>query len=310
MKGKAKKAFELKTKLDDIFKQYAERTKCILSHQELIDKVNYRKRSINSLVAKNGIKKPICIDGILFRGKFEYIEDHWTRKSNGHEILDYLNSFFRVLAVTKDSNEGVGENDDTTNLGVEWDIKTETLRNNKSEEICINATFAKNYMRVICILMMYRSHSENEILEILADIDRCRSIWENAPIARINLKKQPGNGSINDSLLSSYISLYEDVLRKQIELINPTVIINSAGKPGMKFFKKTYKDLECIDKNYGNGRDKWIYADKNKRVIIIDIYHFSNRGWEWNDRIFFKELLHRLIYASMDIDKLLMCDRI
>ena len=116
-------------------------------------------------------------------------------------------------------------------------------------------------------------------------------------------RSQPGNGSINDSRLSSYISLYGDVLRKQIELINPTVVINSAGKPGMKFFKKIYKDLECIDKNYGNGRDKWIYVDKIKKVIIIDIYHFSHCGWE---RYFFKELLHRLKYASMDIDKLLM----
>ena len=303
MKENEKRAFELKIKLDDISKQYDERTKCILSHQELIDNVNYRKRSMKSLVAKNGIKKPICVDGILLRGKFEYKEGHWTRKSNGHEIEDYLNSFFRVLVATKDSNEGVGENDDTTNRGVEWDIRTETLRDNKSNEICINATFAKNYMRVICILMMCRTHSENEILEVLADIDRCRSIWESAPIARINLKKQPGNGSINDSRLSSYISLYGDVLRKQIELINPTVVINSAGKPGMKFFKKIYKDLECIDKNYGNGRDKWIYVDKIKKVIIIDIYHFSHCGWE---RYFFKERLHRLKYASMDIDKLLM----
>ena len=306
MKENEKRAFELKIKLDDISNQYDERTKYILSHQELIDNVNYRKRSIKSLVAKNGIKKPICVDGILFRGNFEYKEDHWTRKTNGHEIEDYLNSLFRILVATKDSNEGVGENDDTTNLGVEWDIKTETLRDNNSEEICTSATFGKNYIRVIYILMMYRYHSENEILEALTGIDRCRSIWENAPLARINLKKQPGNGSINDSLLSSYISLYKDVLQKQIELINPNVIINSAGKPGMIFFKKIYKDLECIDKNYGNGRDKWIYVDRIQKVVIIDIYHFSHRGWEWNDRYFFKELLHRLLYVSKDIDRLLM----
>ena len=306
MKENEKRALELKIKLDDIFKQHDERTKYILSHPELIDKVNYRKRSENSLVKKNGIKKPICKDGILLRGKCEYKGDHWTRNSNGHEIVDYLNSLFRVLVATKDSNEDVGENEDTTNRGVEWDIKTETLRRNKSEEICINNSFAKNYISIICIFMLYRSHSENEILEVLADIDKCWSIWDNAPIARINLKKQPGNGSINDSRLSSYISLYGEILQKQIELINPTVIINSAGKPGMNFFKKIYKDLECIDKNYGNGRDKWIYIDKIKKLVIIDIYHFSYRGWKLNEQSLFKELLHRLIYTSMDINKLLM----
>ena len=118
MKENEKRALELKIKLEDIFKQYDERTKYILSHPELIDKVNYRKRSENSLVKKNGIKKPICKDGILLRGKCEYKGDHWTRNSNGHEIVDYLNSLFRVLVVTKDSNEDVEENEDTTNRGV------------------------------------------------------------------------------------------------------------------------------------------------------------------------------------------------
>ena len=50
MKENEKRALELKIKLDDIFKQHDERTKYILSHPELIDKVNYRKRSENSLV--------------------------------------------------------------------------------------------------------------------------------------------------------------------------------------------------------------------------------------------------------------------
>ena len=100
MKENEKRAFELKIKLDDISNQYDERTKYILSHQELIDNVNYRKRSIKSLVAKNGIKKPICVDGILFRGNFEYKEDHWTRKTNGHEIEDYLTHIAATPHVT------------------------------------------------------------------------------------------------------------------------------------------------------------------------------------------------------------------
>lgn len=41
MKENEKRALELKIKLDDIFKQHDERTKYILSHPELIDKVNY-----------------------------------------------------------------------------------------------------------------------------------------------------------------------------------------------------------------------------------------------------------------------------
>ena len=118
MKENEKRALELKIKLDDIFKQYDERTKYILSHPELIEKVNYRKKSDNSLVDKNGIKKPICKHGILLRGKCEYKGDHWTRNSNGHEIVYYLNSFFIVLFTKKDNNEEAKVTLDTINFGV------------------------------------------------------------------------------------------------------------------------------------------------------------------------------------------------
>lgn len=306
MKKLKKRAFELTAiELQEIFKLHDERTKYILSHPKLIAEVNASKRSKYSLVAPNGIKKPICEDGILKRGACEYIGGYWTRKSNGHETKDYINSSIRILVATKDSNEGVEENEDTTNLGVEWDIKNETLRSNKSEEICIKATFAKTYMRLVSLLLLFGSHSENEILDVLKDIDRCRNVWEDAPLARINLKKQPGNGYIRDTLLSSYISLYKDVLIRQVQLINPTVIINSAGTPGMNFFKMKYQCLECADEHYDKGQDKWIFIDKATQVIIINSFHFSYGRWNSKDLFYYKELLHRLLYVSRNIENLL-----
>lgn len=285
---------------NEIFELYRERTKYIISHEELINEVNYRKRSIDSLVSLKGVKKPICEDGILRRGEFEYKKDetgngYWTRRYSGHEDVDYNNSKVRFLVVTKDSNEGVEEDEDTTNLGTEWDIRTETLRCNQSLKICVKATFAKTYMRLISMLVFYHSLNNNEIYEVLNDIDMCRTIWEKAPIARINLKKQPGKGSIKDVLLTSYIALYKDVLRKQVRHLKPTVIINSAGKPGMKFFKDMYS-LECIDETYDERREKWLYYDKAEKLIVIDIYHLSCCLWNKRDLFYYKELVNRLDY--------------
>lgn len=305
MKHDRKRAIALKEKLNDIFRLHHDRTEYILSHQELVDKANYRKRSLNSKVSLNGIKKPICEDGILHHGGIEYKGGCWTRNSNGHECMDYINSPIRLLVATKDSNEGVEEYVDTTNLGVEWDIRNETLRcNNKGGEICIEGTFANTYMRIVCILMLLHnsSCSKTEILKTLNDTEMCRTIWENAPVARINMKKQPGKGSVRDNLLSSYIFLYEDVLKSQIELLCPTVIVNSAGKPGMDFFKRTYKGLRCIDEKYGTGREKWIYADQaNNNVTVIDVYHFSFCGWNRHDQYYYNELINRLEYALAQI---------
>jgi len=294
--------------MEEIFELYGERTEYICSHSELVDNANRRKRSDDSKVSLNGIKKPICKDGVLNRGRIEYIDGYWTRHQSGCECMDYINSPVRLLVVTKDSNEGVEEYEDTTNLGVEWDIRSETLRSNDSEAVCITANFAKTYMRIICLLALCGKHTETQILEFLQDIDKCRQMWEEAHIARINLKKQPGKASIRDCLLSSYISLYEDVLNAQIDLLNPTVIINSAGKPGLEFLKRRFEnkglDLKCIDGEYGEGKEKWIYTDNINKVIIIDVYHFSYYYYRARtDQYYYRELLHRLVYALTSIGK-------
>ncbi len=302
MKKNDKKAQEFSEKLEGIFELYGERTEHICSNPELIDNVNRRKRHVDSMVHPNGIKKPICKDGILNCGRIEFEDGYWTRYPNGCECMDYINSSVRLLVITKDSNEGVEEYEDTTNLGVEWDIRSETLRSNNSEDICIVANFAQTYMRIICLLILYGTHTETEILDFLQDIDKCRQMWEEAHIARINLKKQPGKASIRACLLASYISLYEDVLNAQIDLLNPTVIINSARKPGLEFLKRRFEnkglDLKCMDGEYGEGNEKWIYTDKTNKVIVIDVYHFScYYRWNRTDQYYYRELLRRLEYA-------------
>lgn len=290
-----------KDDLNTIVELHCKRTEEILSNPYLVDKVNYRKRSPKSKVSLNGINKPICEDGILNRGTVEYKNGSWTRNSNGHEFEDYMNLLIKIVVVSKDSNEGVEEDEDTTTLGCAWDIRNETLRSNNSEEIRINATFAKNYMKIITILvLLHRSCNEAEILKTLDDIDECRKIWEDAKIARINLKKQPGNGSISDSLLSSYISLYEEVLTSQVKLLDPKIIINSSGKPGLGFLKRIYKGLKCIDEECGG----WIYFDNNYNVLIIDVYHFSWLGWNRGNLHYYKVLIDRLGSSLKQIENL------
>lgn len=289
-----------------IFESHSKRTAYIVSHPELIREVNYRKKAVGSLVSLNGIRKPICKDGILRRGEIVYEKGeagnaYWTRMSNGHEEKDYYNSKLRILVATKDSNEGVEEDEDTTNLGVEWDIRTETLRCNQSDEISIEATFAKTYIRLISLLILFCSHKDTEIYGLLNDVDKCRVIWEKAPLARINLKKQPGKGSIKDTLLTSYISLYKDVLRKQVRLLKPTIIINSAGKPGLNFFKEMY-NLECVDVNFDARKEKWLFYDKVEKIIVVDIYHLSCILWNRGDLLYYKEIVRRLDYIHRTIN--------
>lgn len=259
--------------MEDFNTLYNERTKEILNHQELIDAVNKRKR-INNKVTKEGLNKSICFDGILNRGKIEYNkkDKYWTCESCGEEIEKWSNSKLRILCITKDSNENVSENTESDDAG--WDIRCESGRNNESNDINITATFYKNYMEIVAFVFLcfQNTLSQNELLEANnAELFRC--IWEQIPLARINLKKQPGCGSISNSLLASYTTLYKDVLQQQIKSLKANVII-CTSVVGLELLKQIYK-LERVNAEHLGGKRDWVYVDKINKITVINSYHFS-----------------------------------
>lgn len=258
--------------MENFNKLYNERTKEILKHSELIDEVNKRKRT--QFVKEEGLNKSICFDGILNRGEFVYNKDgkYWSRKSRGDEEERWSNSKLRILCITKDSNEGVGEDSDSDDSG--WDIRCESGRNNGSEEIKITATFYKNYMAVVSLISSccQCALAPNMPLEV-NNTELCRCIWEEIPLARINLKKQPGGGSISKSLLASYATFYKEVLIKQIKSLNANVIICTSAV-GMNLLKEIY-DLERVNAEHLGTKRDWVYVAPKNNITVINSYHFS-----------------------------------
>lgn len=261
---------------------YTQRTQEILSHPEWIANVNKRKRKNKVTVV--GLNKSICCDGILNRGEFRYADGFWSRSPRGDEEERWRDSPLKILCITKDSNEGVDENAKANDAG--WDICCETGRNNACTDVSIDAQFYQRFFRAVAeIVLCYNGRSMEETMQRTANMNQCRNIWEKAPLARINLKKQPGCGGIKDVLLRSYISLYKPVLEEQIVGLDATVIVNSAGKPGMELLKEIYH-LERADADYGDGTSDWVYVDRGKKVVVIDTYHFSYNyaNWDWERR--------------------------
>lgn len=251
---------------------YNEHTKEILNHREWIEEVNKRKRT--NFVTKEGLSKSICFDGILNRGKIVYNKDYkyWSCQSRGDEEKQWFMSNLRILCVTKDSNENVSEEAESEDAG--WDIRCESGRNNNSDKIKITATFYKNYMEIVAaVFLCYQKAVDKNDLLTENNTDYIRNIWEKIPLARINLKKQPGCGSIPTSLLTSYTRLYEDVLKRQITSLNANVIICTSAT-GMTLLKQIY-DLKRVDAEHLGAKRDWIYVDKTNKITVINSYHFS-----------------------------------
>jgi hypothetical protein len=105
------------------------------------------------------------------------------------------------------------------------------------------------------------------------------------PFAYIESKKQAGKSSVKDAVLSSYISRYRDYLIKQIEILNPNVII-CCGKPQYDFVLQLFSGAEKIDDN--------IFYHKEKQKLIFNSYHPSYYRGVWNyPETFYKDLMEK-----------------
>ena len=93
-------------------------------------------------------------------------------------------------------------------------------------------------------------------------------------VAWLNLKKHDeGNRISSDVAISSYTEKDSDFIKKEIELINPDIIICG------NVFDILYKHI--INKGLLSSKDRnpnWYYYEKigNKEYLILDYYHPSN----------------------------------
>ena len=84
-------------------------------------------------------------------------------------------------------------------------------------------------------------------------------------IAVVNIKKSNGEKVSNNEDLQQFINLDKERIKKEIELINPDIII--CGKT-FKFLKQILDDMEIYENSL---IAKW------KNILIIDYYHPASR---------------------------------
>ena len=90
-------------------------------------------------------------------------------------------------------------------------------------------------------------------------------------IAFMNLNKRGGFGNIQGEPFLKYIETYKDYIRREIEIINPDVIVWC----GCNTYKKKYMD--AIFDNKDVWKKKKLIPDKNK-VPILRMWHPSVRA--------------------------------
>lgn len=102
----------------------------------------------------------------------------------------------------------------------------------------------------------------------LNTIDNNRSLYIKK-IAFMNLKKVGGKSKVNYRELDKVINDQSEYIRREIEIINPAIIIGSIGK--LIYWEKIFDGIEFIDSGYDIK-----VAEYNNRKIV-HFYHPSYR---------------------------------
>ena len=197
----------------------------------------------------------ITKDGLLYRGDLwfdGYCQVH--KKANEEQM--WSDASIRLLVLTKELYDEDG-----------WDIRSESGRVPSPRLTCRTAyRFFPNLELWVYGLMNIPdrkdipfSRADNEV--------RLQGFYENAPIARVNCKKQPDSHAASNTVLQKYIDNYADLLKEQIAMYDADIILCTGGQGLLvKFLKEhLYSDLEQYNEH--------CFFSPSTGVVAVKQYH-------------------------------------
>lgn len=197
----------------------------------------------------------IAKDGLLYRG-----EVWWDGLNQLHRQADeeqlWNDAEMRLLVLTKELDEEDG-----------WDIRAESGR--VPSPRLTNRTAMRFFPNLELWVYGLMTIPDRKVIPFSKadNPTRLQGFYENAPIARVNCKKQPDTKAASNAVLQKYMENYADLLAKQISLYSANVILCLGGQGIMVNFlqKHVYKDLEQVNNHC------WYSPEAN--VLVVKQYH-------------------------------------
>lgn len=209
-------------------------------------------------------KGEISPDGVYYKGKTYTTDYGQVWRKPGKEDEQWNTSCRRILFVSKDPNE----------VDNPYDMRGPDLTQNPDGTLSFGCRFNNNLLRITAGLHTI-SESYYEPYETINSIQKLNDIWQQAAVARINVKKHSGGSRISNSELKNWIKEYKPFILEQISLLDPHIIICCGGSGIIKEFVITeyLKENESI--KLKSPDDNWIYYSPIYKKWVIDSYHLN-----------------------------------
>lgn len=155
-------------------------------------------------------------DGLMFNSTpSERNESAW--RASHHRVV------FLLKDQHQDGNEKWDEDIRYWLKDAEWD----TDESRKTKEA--NRNLEPPFIRNLAYLLWGLSKANNEDSwwydEVTKHIDEVKEFFRTQPFAVVECKKEPGGGSLDDKVLKQHLHDYGDLLKREIEILAPNMIV-------------------------------------------------------------------------------------
>lgn len=197
----------------------------------------------------------ITKDGLLYRGELRFDGYNQVHRSGDEEQL-WEDAGMRLLVLTKELDD-----EDC------WDVRSETGR--VPTPHMTNRTAQRFFPNLELWVYGLLTIPERKVIPFgrADNATRLQGFYENAPIARVNCKKQPDGKAASNAVLQRYMREYADLLSEQIRLYAADIILCCGGQGIMVGFlqEHLYTDLEQVNTH--------CWYSKENNVLVVKQYH-------------------------------------
>lgn len=183
---------------------------------------------------------------------------------------EWNNSNKRVLFIIKDQPT---EWSDDLRLWLK-DIEHEKPKSRKNKED--NRALKSRFMLNLANILYGLTHNAPSLDAVRDSFEQVKHCFNTMPFALVECKKQGGKSSIADGVLLTYIKRYGDLLREEIEILQPNMIVCTSPVI-YDFVQNLYKGELITMKGHNSIR-----INMKRKMLIFCSYHPS----AWNVNVY------------------------
>lgn len=184
--------------------------------------------------------KGFCYDGLIYR--------------DGREDSLWKQSKRRIVFLLKEQNDNDGED------VREW--------SGSINGVTPNGNFFHRLSAWIFGLSHLTSHSYPSREEAFSTQNQMKVLKE-YPYAYVNVKKESGGATANDSVVYNHAVRYSSFIRRELDILNPNIIVCGGDIVFKAAVDSIYKDLHFEQLGAGG----WVHYCKSKNIFLINSFH-------------------------------------